>query len=38
MTTFYIVLFYAYITKIGTRSCHCRFTQSNPDKEVHVAV
>ena len=38
MTTVYIVLFYADITKIGTRSYYCRFTQSRPDKESHVAV
>ena len=38
MTTVYIVAFYANITKIGTRSCHCRFTQSKPEKESHVAV
>ena len=37
MTTVYIVLFY-HITKIGTRSYHCRFTQSRPNKEGHVAV
>ena len=24
------------ITKIGTHSYHCRFTQSKPDKESHV--
>ena len=34
----YIVSFYANITKIGTRSYHCRFTQSKPDKESHDAV
>ena len=38
MTTVYIVSFYPNITKIGTRSCHCRFTQSKLDKESHVAV
>ena len=38
MTTIYIVSFYSNITKIGTRSYHCRFTQSKPDKESHVAV
>ena len=41
MTTVYIVSFYANVTKIGTRSYHCRFThsrQSKPDKESHVAV
>ena len=38
MTTVYILLFYPNITKIGTRSYHCRFTQSRPDKESHVAV
>ena len=38
MTTVYIVSFYADITKIGTRSYHCRFPQSKPDKESHVAV
>ena len=38
MTTVYIVSFYANITKIGTRSYHCRFTQSRPDKESHIAV
>ena len=37
MTTVYIVLFYANITKIGTRSYHWRFTQSKPDKESYVA-
>ena len=35
MTTVYIVSFYAHVTKIGTRSHHCRFTQSKPDKESH---
>ena len=35
MTTVYIVSFYA---NIGTRSYHCRLTQSKPDKESHVAV
>ena len=34
MTTVYIVSFYASITKTGTRSYHCRFTQSKPDKKV----
>ena len=34
----YIVLFYANITKIGTRSYHCRFTQSKPKEEGHIAV
>ena len=34
----HIISFYANITKIGTRSYHCRFTQSKPDKESHVAV
>ena len=38
MTTVYIVSFYAIITKIGTRSYHCRFTQSKSDKENHAAV
>ena len=38
MTTVYIVSFYADIAKIGTSSYHCRFTQSKPDKESHVAV
>ena len=38
MTTVYIVAFYANITKIGTHSYHCRFTQSKSDKESHVAV
>ena len=38
MTTAYVVSFYANITKIGTRSYHCRFTQSRPDKESQVAV
>ena len=38
MTTVYIVPFYANITKIGTRSYHCRFIQSKPDKESHVTV
>ena len=37
MTTVYIVLFYANITKLGTRSYHCRVTQSKTDKESHVA-
>ena len=34
----YIASFYAMITKIGTYSYHCRFTQSKPDKESYVAV
>ena len=34
----YVVLFYTNITKIRTRSYHCRVTQSKPDKEGHVAV
>ena len=34
----YIISFYANITKIGILSYHCRFTQSKPDKEYHVAV
>ena len=38
MTTVYTVSFYADITKIETRSYHCRFSQSKPDKESHVAV
>ena len=38
MTTVYIASFYANIAKIGTRSYHCRFTQSKPDKENHAAV
>ena len=38
MTTIYIVSFYANITEIGTRSYHCRFTQSKSDKESRVAV
>ena len=38
MATVYIVSFYANITKIETRSYHCRFTQSEPDKESHVAI
>ena len=38
MIAVYIVSFYANITKIGTRFHHCRFTQSRPDKENHVAV
>ena len=38
MTTVYNVSFYANVTKIGTRSYHCRFTQLEPDKESHVAV
>ena len=29
-----VVSLNANITKIGTRSYHCRFTQSKPDKEV----
>ena len=37
MTTVYIVSFYADIIKIETRSYHCRFTQSKPDRESHVA-
>ena len=32
----YVVSFYANITKIGTRSYHCRFSQSKPDKESHL--
>ena len=35
MTTVKIVSFYANITKIETRSYHCRLTQSKPDKESH---
>ena len=38
MTTANIVSFYANITKIETRSYHCRFTQSKPYKDSHVAV
>ena len=38
MTTVYIVLFYANITKIGSRLDHCRLTQSEADKESHVVV
>ena len=38
MTTAYIVSIYTNIIKIGTRSYHCRFTQSRPDRESHVAV
>ena len=34
----YIISFYVNITKIGILSYHCRFTQSKPDKEYHVAV
>ena len=34
----YIVSFYANMTKIGRGFYHCRFTQSKPDKEGHVAV
>ena len=34
----YIVSLYAYITKIGTHSYHCRFTRSKRDNEGHVAV
>ena len=34
----HVVSFYANITKIGTCSYHCRFIQSKPDKESHVAV
>ena len=34
---FHIVSFYANITITGTRSYHCGFTQSKPDKEGHVA-
>ena len=37
MTTVYLVSFYTDITEIGTRSYHCRFTQSKPDKESQVA-
>ena len=37
MTTVYIVLFYVNIIKNWTRSYHCRFTQSKPDRESHVA-
>ena len=37
MTTVYIVSFYANIAKIGTRSYQCRFAQTKPDKESHVA-
>ena len=38
MITVYIVSFYANITKTETRSYHCRFTQSKPDKESHAVV
>ena len=38
MTTVYVVSFYDNITKSGTHPHHCRFTQSKPDKESHVAV
>ena len=38
MTTVNIVSFYANITKLGTRTYHCRFTQSKPDKGSHVVV
>ena len=38
MTAICIVSFYANITRIGTRSYHCAFAQSKPDKESHVAV
>ena len=38
MTTVYIVSFYANITKNGTRSYHCRFTESNPDKKSNFAI
>ena len=38
MTTVYIVSFYANISNTGTLSYPCRFTQSQPDKESHVAV
>ena len=34
----YVASFYAKITKTGTRSYHCRFSQSKPDKEDHVAI
>ena len=34
----YIVSLYVDITKIGTRSFHCRFTQSKPNKESQVVV
>ena len=37
MTTGYIVSFYANINKIGTRSYHCRFTQSRPNNQSRVA-
>ena len=33
-----IVSFYADITEIGTRSYHCRFIHSKPDKESHAVV
>ena len=36
MTTVYIFPFYSNITKIGEGSYHCRFTQSEHDKESHV--
>ena len=38
MTPVSIVSFYTDITKIGTRSYNCRFTQSKPDKDSYVAV
>ena len=38
MATVYIVSYYANFTQIGTRSYNCRFTQSRPDMESHVAV
>ena len=38
MTTGCIASFYSNITKIEKRSYHCKFTQSRPDKESHVAV
>ena len=38
MTTVDIVSCYADITKIETRSYHCIFNQSKPNKESHVAV
>ena len=34
MTTVYIVSFYAYIIKIGTRFYHCRLPQSKADKKA----
>ena len=34
----YLCSFYVNVTKIGTLSYHCRFTQSKPDKESQAVV